>query len=336
MTTPPNREALRAENELSAAEAKRIEWCAQVHVDGELTCRASTYDLSRALLRMRRFYDHDIATMQMRVDHARSELAKTKSELERVEAELRAGNAAVERDRVEHVELNGHIDIAQQCVDWLASDLAVHGDQSGRLRDFVESLRIVIDQLDKQRRACNWYEASTRAGKDKLIESAVARVAAQRDAVLDRAEKAEAELGLPARWNALRLVKEAEAQRDAALARADAAERERDEALDHIAKNFPARGSTLGDLTVTEERLHDLAEDILAIKLNLSDPETRAVWEAAQSAKREVESWPEWKRAQDERERGDFHKANTAAEISRGERLERERDAALAAKNGGG
>lgn len=35
------------------------------------------------------------------------------------------------------------------------------------------------------------------------------------------------------------------------------------------------------------------------IKIRLDDPETRAVWEAALRAKREVASWPAWKRGDD-------------------------------------
>ncbi len=32
------------------------------------------------------------------------------------------------------------------------------------------------------------------------------------------------------------------------------------------------------------------------IRISLKDPETRAVWESALQAKREVDSWPAWKR----------------------------------------
>ena len=34
------------------------------------------------------------------------------------------------------------------------------------------------------------------------------------------------------------------------------------------------------------------------IKIRLDDPHTRAVWESALAAKREVESWPAWKRGE--------------------------------------
>jgi hypothetical protein len=82
-----------------------------------------------------------------------------------------AANAAIEI--VEHVELNGHVDIVEQCHDWLAMERDIAGDPSGKLQDFVGSLRIVIDQLDRQRRQRNWYEVAYSAGKRKLIESAV-------------------------------------------------------------------------------------------------------------------------------------------------------------------
>jgi len=35
------------------------------------------------------------------------------------------------------------------------------------------------------------------------------------------------------------------------------------------------------------------------IKISLEDPEIRKIWEAALEAKREVESWPAWKRGED-------------------------------------
>jgi beta-ureidopropionase / N-carbamoyl-L-amino-acid hydrolase len=38
------------------------------------------------------------------------------------------------------------------------------------------------------------------------------------------------------------------------------------------------------------------------IRINLDDPHTRAVWEAALAAKREVASWPAWKRGEDVKE----------------------------------
>ena len=34
----------------------------------------------------------------------------------------------------------------------------------------------------------------------------------------------------------------------------------------------------------------------MKIKILIDDPETRAVWEAAQRAKQEVADWPAWKR----------------------------------------
>lgn len=37
------------------------------------------------------------------------------------------------------------------------------------------------------------------------------------------------------------------------------------------------------------------------IRISLKDPETRAVWESALQAKREVDSWPAWKRGETEK-----------------------------------
>jgi deoxycytidylate deaminase len=39
--------------------------------------------------------------------------------------------------------------------------------------------------------------------------------------------------------------------------------------------------------------------DAMKIKIRIDDPQTRAVWEAAQKAKAEVESWPAWKRGEE-------------------------------------
>jgi hypothetical protein len=36
----------------------------------------------------------------------------------------------------------------------------------------------------------------------------------------------------------------------------------------------------------------------MKIKINLQDPETRKVWEAVLEARREVASWPAWKRGE--------------------------------------
>lgn len=36
------------------------------------------------------------------------------------------------------------------------------------------------------------------------------------------------------------------------------------------------------------------------IQISLKDPETRAVWESCLQAKREVDSWPAWKRGETE------------------------------------
>ncbi len=100
-------------------------------------------------------------------------------------------------------------------------------------------------------------------------------------------------------------VKELEAERDS-LATEIAKYR------DHMSKHFPARGSTLGDMTKMEQIVDEAAarfderpphrasiearaELSGKVKLDISDPETRAVWEIAQAARREVASWPAWK-----------------------------------------
>lgn len=111
-------------------------------------------------------------------------------------AQLDATRATIGTECVEHVELSGHIDIANQAHDYLVQEAI--DDQTGKLHDFTIALRIVIDQLDRQRRRANWYEAVYDAGKTKLIEHAVdkatADIAKERDSLLDRIADAETEL----------------------------------------------------------------------------------------------------------------------------------------------
>lgn len=95
-------------------------------------------------------------------------------ELAERNAQLDATRNAIGAECVEHVELNGHIDIAEQCRDYL-THVMDGSDPSDRLQDFVAALRIVIDQCDRQRRRANWYESAYTAGKQKVIESAVER-----------------------------------------------------------------------------------------------------------------------------------------------------------------
>lgn len=103
-----------------------------------------------------------------------------------------AASIAVREPLVDHAELTGHIEIVEQCRDYLDHEATDGGDPSGKLRDFVESLRIVVDQLDRQRRSRNWYEVAYTAGKQKLIESAVDKaLAAARDAAQRLVEQVE-------------------------------------------------------------------------------------------------------------------------------------------------
>lgn len=92
-------------------------------------------------------------------------------EVARLQAEASASRAALGAGCVEHAELSGHIDM---------------------LHDFVASLRVVISQVDRQRRRANWYEAAYDAGKAKLIEHATANIAAERDALRAEVERVDA------------------------------------------------------------------------------------------------------------------------------------------------
>jgi hypothetical protein len=111
-----------------------------------------------------------------------SNLGEMRAERDVLRAQLDATRAAIGSECVEHVELNDHIDTAEQAHDYLAHEAIDH--PSGKLHDFTAALRIVIDQLDRQRRRANWYEAAHDAGKTKLIEHAVEKATA--DLIADR------------------------------------------------------------------------------------------------------------------------------------------------------
>lgn len=95
-----------------------------------------------------------------------------------LEASMDAAQAAIVSECVEHVELNGHIEVCEQLSDYLSHEIMDSGDPSGKLSDFVGSLNIVIDQFDKQRRRANWHEAGYKAGKQKVIDYAVEKALA--------------------------------------------------------------------------------------------------------------------------------------------------------------
>ena len=60
-------------------------------------------------------------------------------------ASIRA-HAEMDAAQADHVELNGHIDVAKECCDYLYHEAMDSGDPSGKLRDFVTSLSIVMQQ----------------------------------------------------------------------------------------------------------------------------------------------------------------------------------------------
>lgn len=133
---------------------------------------------------------------QERVAAAEGRTDRLVIELAECNAQLDATRTAIGAECVEHAELSGHIDLAEQCRDWLCHEMA--NDPSGKQGDFVTALRIVIDQLDRQRRRANWYETAYTAGKQKLIESAVERALSRaRAAAQVYAERVDA-LGLAA------------------------------------------------------------------------------------------------------------------------------------------
>ncbi len=46
--------------------------------------------------------------------------------------------------RLSDEALNGHIDVVEQCSDWISHRAMDDGDPSGRLADFVESIDVVL------------------------------------------------------------------------------------------------------------------------------------------------------------------------------------------------
>lgn len=114
-------------------------------------------------------------------------------------AELNAAQAAVDAACIEHAELNGHIEIAEQALDWVAHERDLV-DPSGKLEDFFKSLSVVIDQCEKQRRRANWHEAAHDAGKAKLIEQATTELLTARDKLAAECERLRALATEAARW----------------------------------------------------------------------------------------------------------------------------------------
>jgi hypothetical protein len=54
-------------------------------------------------------------------------------------------------------------------------------------------------------------------------------------------------------------------------------------------------GAKFGAVVMTDSRSdYDLVKP--KIKIDISDPETKKIWDAAVAAKEEVDSWPEWKK----------------------------------------
>lgn len=110
-----------------------------------------------------------------KIDILEQEVRELEQQRDVARAELDATRTAISSECVEHVELNGHIDIAEQLRDYLNHEAMDGGDPSGKLHDFVTTLGVVVGQLYRQRSRANWYEAAYDAGKAKLIETAVSK-----------------------------------------------------------------------------------------------------------------------------------------------------------------
>lgn len=110
-----------------------------------------------------------VAAAEGKTDRLIIELAEVRARLAEREAQLNATRKPLDIDCTDHVELNGHIEIAEQALDWMAVEM--RGDAfDTKVQDFRKSLRIVIDQCEKQRRRANWYICAYDAGRAKLVE----------------------------------------------------------------------------------------------------------------------------------------------------------------------
>jgi hypothetical protein len=153
------------------------------------------------------------------------EVEDLRHRIEAAEAGAMAANDAAFGERVEHVELNGHIDTAKECCDYLDHEAMDDGDPSGKLRDFATSLSICIQQLDRTRRRLNWFETAYTTGRRKVIESATADVRQQLAASQAEVERLRQQQDIVLRQ--LALIKQTSSlgicieQRDAALNRED-------------------------------------------------------------------------------------------------------------------
>jgi hypothetical protein len=68
-------------------------------------------------------------------------------------------------------ELNGHIEIVEQCRDYLDHEAMDNGDPSGKLRDFVESLRAMLARVQR----LEALEVAAREWRAGMVEVAPGR-----------------------------------------------------------------------------------------------------------------------------------------------------------------
>lgn len=148
-------------------------------VDCRACLSAAIRNESGALARLTTLIEHENFALRSQRDSALADVARLTEENERlalrvseIEAFMDAAQAAIVSECVGHVELNGHIDTAEELRDWLSSE-AFDGETGGKLADYIHALGIVIEQFDKQRRRANWHEAGYKAGKQKVVDYAV-------------------------------------------------------------------------------------------------------------------------------------------------------------------
>ncbi len=104
-------------------------------------------------------------------------------------------------DDIDIAQLNGHIEIVEQCRDYLSHRAMDEGDPTGKLFDFVQSMHVVLDALeqarkerDALRRPSNaafreaMFELEQSRARHKMCQDSLASACAERDALRQQLE----------------------------------------------------------------------------------------------------------------------------------------------------
>jgi hypothetical protein len=91
-----------------------------------------------------------------------------------------------EGETMDRSELNGHIDNAEECIDYLQCEADEGGDMSGRMHDFAVSLRIVTTQLAALEKERDHWSQQTEhwRGETSRYYSALVHISEIRDNIV--------------------------------------------------------------------------------------------------------------------------------------------------------